>query len=317
MWTPLGAGILFLSSIGPPSPFGVAGAEAPGPGGPCVPSDTVACPTTDVAVSVDYTDSIGTSAGLANTFPSPIAAHDYFSFDDRRYAEVWHRVIDGCAVNGKIWFFGGSLSTLATTTRVVLLSTGQVRTYFDPVGTQSSFLDTNAFDCPMGPVAAGVHGVAPLLGQPDVARDLAGASAPRDQVRHDQAGFFCIEDATRLCMISERFRVFLDFTSGGGSGQATAYRLTDHSGAFALFSATSAEVVFAIRERCGSFDVSIGSQTDVEFTITVEDFQTGFVWSRTSPAGSIDNFTETAFAHAPCFSDGFESGGIAWDVVFS
>jgi len=59
--------------------------------------------------------------------------------------EVFTKVLDGHAVNGKIWFFYGALSNVEYTLTVTDTATGAVRTYHNPSGRFGSVADTGAF----------------------------------------------------------------------------------------------------------------------------------------------------------------------------
>lgn len=59
--------------------------------------------------------------------------------------EVFTKVLDGTAVNGKFWFFYGALSDVDYTLTVTDTQTGAVRTYHNPAGRLASVADTAAF----------------------------------------------------------------------------------------------------------------------------------------------------------------------------
>jgi hypothetical protein len=58
---------------------------------------------------------------------------------------VAFQVIDGRALNGKLWVFYGALTNVGYTIRVTDTATGAVRTYNNPRGTFASVGDTQAF----------------------------------------------------------------------------------------------------------------------------------------------------------------------------
>jgi ELWxxDGT repeat protein len=69
----------------------------------------------------------------------------YFWFFAPGNVEVVLKVIDGRALNGKFWVFYGALSSVAYTLTVTDTTTGEVRTYQNPLGRLASVADTNAF----------------------------------------------------------------------------------------------------------------------------------------------------------------------------
>lgn len=59
--------------------------------------------------------------------------------------EVFVKVLDGAPVNGHFWVFFGGLTDLEYTITVREVSTGRVRTYFEPAGSAAGGFDTLAF----------------------------------------------------------------------------------------------------------------------------------------------------------------------------
>jgi hypothetical protein len=55
------------------------------------------------------------------------------------------KIVDGRAVNGRFWFFYGSLSNVQYTITVTDTVTGAVKTYQNPSGNLASVADTSAF----------------------------------------------------------------------------------------------------------------------------------------------------------------------------
>ncbi len=56
------------------------------------------------------------------------------------------KALDGCAVNGRYWFFSAGLTNLEVAISVTDTKTGDVRTYENPLGTAfEPILDTTAF----------------------------------------------------------------------------------------------------------------------------------------------------------------------------
>jgi len=74
----------------------------------------------------------------------------YFWFFDAANVETVVKVLDGCAVNGRRWVFGGGLTNVEVVTTVTDTATGASRRYTNPSGRRfQPIQDTGAFaDCP-------------------------------------------------------------------------------------------------------------------------------------------------------------------------
>lgn len=82
----------------------------------------------------------------------PVPQNDLFGYftlpaltSDPSNPEVFVKVIDGTAVNGRYWFFYGGLTDLEFTLTVREISTGRRRTYSKPAGSACGGFDTEAF----------------------------------------------------------------------------------------------------------------------------------------------------------------------------
>jgi hypothetical protein len=107
----------------------------------------------------------------------------------------------------------------------------------------------------------------------------------------------CSPGTTSLCVADGRFSVSLRFDSPAGSGEARAIPLTLNSGAFWFFSANNVELVVKVvdgRAVNGHFWVFYGALTDVEFTLSVTDTETGAVRTFFNPAGRLASVADVA-----------------------
>jgi hypothetical protein len=95
-------------------------------------------------VDVAWRDFSG-GAGFGRTF-NPSADSGQFWFFTPDWTELIVKVIDGAAVNGKIWVYLGSLSNVAFDVTVTDTATGLSRVYSNPLGSYASFADNDAFD---------------------------------------------------------------------------------------------------------------------------------------------------------------------------
>jgi len=129
---------------------------------------------------------------------------------------------------------------------------------------------------------------------------IAGASlifipAPR------AAAQACVANATTLCLNSGRFKVQVNWQvpSQGTSGVGTGIPLTGDTGEFWFFSANNIELVVKVvdgRAFNNHYWVFYGALSDVAYTITVTDSQTGAVKTYQNPQGHLaSNADITAF----------------------
>jgi photosystem II stability/assembly factor-like uncharacterized protein len=107
----------------------------------------------------------------------------------------------------------------------------------------------------------------------------------------------CAADATTLCLRNARFAARVAWrASAGTSGAGQAVTLTSHTGAFWFFQSPNLELMVKVldgRAINGRFWVFCGSLTDVEFTLTVTDTQTGAVRTYSNPPGQLASFGDT------------------------
>lgn len=95
-------------------------------------------------VDVAWEDFQG-NTGFGRTF-NPSADSGQFWFFTPDWTELIVKVIDGDAVNGKIWVYVGSLSNVAFDITVTDTATGASQVYSNPLGNYASFADNDAFD---------------------------------------------------------------------------------------------------------------------------------------------------------------------------
>jgi len=94
-----------------------------------------------------------------------------------------------------------------------------------------------------------------------------------------------------LCLLDDRFRVgvaWRDFQ--GNTGAGAPHRLSDESGYFTFFNPENAEVLIKVLDACrlfGNFWVFDAHLSNVEYTITVTDTQTGQTRTIFNPLGYV------------------------------
>lgn len=110
----------------------------------------------------------------------------------------------------------------------------------------------------------------------------------------------CTPNATTYCANGSRFQVRVIFsapTLGISNAPAQAVSLTDDTGYFWFFTSNNVEIVIKVvdgRAFNNYYWVFEGALTDVEYTITVTDTQTGAVKNYHNSAGHIGSFADTA-----------------------
>jgi len=108
----------------------------------------------------------------------------------------------------------------------------------------------------------------------------------------------CASAPTDLCLGTPgRFRVTVVWSAKASDGIGNAYPITSNTGAFWFFDPTNLELVVKVldgRSVDGHFWVFYGSLTDVEFTLTVTDSQTGAVKTYFNPQGQLASVADTS-----------------------
>lgn len=113
-------------------------------------------------------------------------------------------------------------------------------------------------------------------------------------------GANCAQDATTLCLSGGRFSVRSNWSvpSQGTSGVGTALPLPgSDTGYFWFFSSNAAELMVKIvdgRAVNGRFWVFYGALSDVNYTITVADTQTGEARTYQNPSGHLASVADVA-----------------------
>lgn len=144
------AAVLLLGwALGSGAPPGAR--EASGPAG-CSSDSTLCLGGGRFLVEAAWRTRSGTS-GVGHAV-AVTASSGYFWFFDPDNVEVVVKTLDGCAVNGRSWFFTSGLTNVAVTVMVTDTSAGTVQTYENPLGTAfAPILDTTAFSgCPPLPL---------------------------------------------------------------------------------------------------------------------------------------------------------------------
>jgi len=243
--------------------------------GGCQPADTRLCLNGDrFQVEVAWRNPFSGETGVGHANPLTDDTGAFWFFGEANL-ELLVKVLDGRAVNGNFWVYSGSLSNVEYTITVTDTVSGRVRTYHNPPFQFTSLADVGAFPAAVGP--ARTDGTAGT-----VAGDATGV---------------CAADA--LCLAGGRFRVVVDFTDPrtGDAGRGQAHGLTEDTGAFWFFSPANLELMVKVldgRTINGKFWIFFGALSDVDYTLTVTDTQTGQQKTYHNPSGTLASRADTA-----------------------
>jgi lysyl endopeptidase len=179
-------------------------------------------------------------------------------------------------------------------------------------------------DLVVGATFDGSSGSAAMLSNGDVVGQLYGGCGPSDDCDPQQStvdGAFshsfpslapflapsgggggtpsvCRPDQFTLCLMSRRFQVEVDWTNqfNGSSGRGGAIVGTDSTGYFFFTDATNYELIVKILDQSNVIKVYYGELTDLQFTITVTDLDSGTVKTYQNSPGDCGAIDEDAFS---------------------
>ena len=217
----------------------------------------------------------------------------YFWFFDPANVELVTKVLDGRGFNGNYWVFYGSLSNVEFGLKVTDTKSQQVVGYQNPSGNFASVGDTGAFPELLTVGFDGPGFDAPgfdlfNFDGPVPVHSSAEAPTPKVEGCEDLVDAICIGDRFRL---SATWRDFDDRT-----GVGTPRDLTDDTVYFTFFSPTNVELMVKVldgRGFNGRWWVFFASLSNVEFTLTVEDLETGAVRRYQNPIGNFASVGDT------------------------
>ena len=202
----------------------------------------------------------------------------YFWFFDPANVELVVKVLDGRSINGDFWVFYGALSNVQYTLTVTDTATGRVKTYTNRQNHLASLADTSAF---------------PATGASSAASPAAAPPPPPANP--------CAAGPAELCL-GGRFRVGVSWRTGNSAGFGTARPLTGDTGYFWFFDPANVELVVKIldgRSINNRFWVFYGALSNVEYTLTVTDTQTGRTKTYRNPQGTLASVADTSALPGP------------------
>ncbi|MEM9292317.1 MAG: right-handed parallel beta-helix repeat-containing protein [Acidobacteriota bacterium] len=246
-------------------------------------------------LEVEWEDFQG-NTGVGTSVPLTDDTGYFFFFLNPNNVELVVKVLDARVINNHHWVFYGALSNVEYTLRVLDQETARLREFFNPSRNFASVGDTNAFlNRPPG------RGDDSVTSSPQELADLA-TSFEADGVRLEdlpENAFLlplvleeqeksldgvppkndCVPNSTTLCLRQQRFAVTMDFTDfQGNSDRGQAVSLTSDTGYFFFRNPNNVEVVLKVldgRPINGFFWVFYGALSNVEYTLTVTDTETG------------------------------------------
>jgi hypothetical protein len=199
----------------------------------------------------------------------------FWFFGDQNL-ELMVKVLDGTTVNSHFWVYAGSLSNVEYTLTVTDTLTGSERNYHNPAGQFASLADVEAFPAP-------ATGAEPAPGAKPAVPIAPSGLAAKSSASLTLAGQFMVE---------------VEFTDPrtGLIGAATAVPFTFDTGAFWFFDPANMELMIKVldgRAINGKFWVFYGALSDVDYTITVTNMQTGEVRTYHNPKGTLASHADT------------------------
>jgi len=231
----------------------------------------------------------------------------YFWFFNSANVELVIKVLDGRGVNGKFWVFYGALSDVQYTITVTDMQTGAVKIYSNTQGNLASVADVTAFSPGTAPASIPEEKRASVDPKAvDSASTLSAIAGAKEsflsemrqalQVAPSPAASPALEacsgNATTLCLNQSRFTVRVSWSvpTQGTSGTGNAVALTSDTGYFWFFNSANVELVIKVLDGRGvnsHFWVFYGALSDVQYTITVTDTQTGAVKVYSNTQGNL------------------------------
>ena len=167
--------------------------------------------------------------------------------------------------------------------------TGLAHRYVNPSGTLASVADVNAFG-PLGASEASATSVTSVAIPSPVA-------LMSQRIVPAAAKAACAPSSTRLCLNGNRYAVEIawkDFSGHTGMGQAVP--LSGDTGWFWFFSSTNVEVILKVLDGTavnGHHWVFYGALSNVEYTVTVTDTQTGKINTYKNLSGQLASIADT------------------------
>jgi len=251
------------------------------PGDPCVADASTACLLGGrFQVQTWWHDPRGDTGGTGGATARSDQSGTFWFFGPG-IVELLVKILDGRVLTDHYWVFYGALSDVEYWVAVTDTETGFLKGYHNPPGNLCGVPDTLALPgdglrIETGPVEAAV--LFPSLQTP-----ATGAVGKRAGV--------CTPGPRTLCLLEGRIQVEADFAApDGAAGPAQAVPDASNTGFFWFFNADNLELAVKVldgRSVNGHYWVFWGSLSDVHYTLTVTDTETG---ARRTYANPQSNF---------------------------
>jgi ELWxxDGT repeat protein len=246
-----------------------------------------------LGVAVRWRDPRSGATGVGVPLPYSNESGSFWFFDPAN-VELVVKTLDGGAVNGSFWVFYGGLSDVEYFLDVTRLDTGEVRTYRNPPGEICGGADVDAL--PVG--GAGGRSVPAPSVEPSWGRSVAGPPPWAGGLSS------CVAAESRLCLLEGRFAVEVAWRDprSGRRGEGIALPGAGLSGSFAFFGPGAVELVVKMIDGGavnGQFWFFFGALSDLEYTVSVLDTQTGSRQEYRNPPGEICGQADTSAFPSP------------------
>lgn len=266
---------------------------------PCSPTATTLCLNNSrfsIAASWRVPDQGRSGQGTA--LPLRDDTGLFWFFDDSNI-ELVVKVLDGTGVNGSYWVFYAGLSDVEYTITVIDLENGRVKTYDNQSGSFASVADTSAFPSAPGATTALAEANEGAL-ETQSSRELYAlfeGLSPKPLLEPTTAAPCAPGDAT-LCLAASRFQLRVDWEipSQGRGGHASAVSISADTGYFWFFDNANVELAVKVldgRPINGHFWIFAAALSNVKYTLTMTDTQTGLTKSWDNPEGQLASWADT------------------------
>ena len=230
----------------------------------------------------------------------------FYFFEPGANWEVLIKVLDGCSLNGHVWVYGASATTLGYSITVTDTVTGAEREYRNEEGTRApAITDAVAFpdSCAGSASVSLLASAAAVNGEPALA--AASASGGASAVPAASEDGACVETGSTLCLVDGRYEVSARWsTVDEREGTAGVARpRTGDSGLFYFFDPANWEMLVKVLEGCsynGHVWVFAALATDVGLDLMVRDTETGTIKNYVKAPGT----PAQAIADVSAFPDG-------------
>lgn len=221
-------------------------------------------------VELFWENQFNNAQGVGTAVPRSDAA-GFFSFGDASNLELMVKLLDFGSV---VKVFYGQLTNLKFNLIVTDTHTGESKVY-ENTPKECGGIDQGAF----AGSSAGSSSSLALAAGTSTSRMMSGMTA---------AAGTCKKDKDTLCLLDNRFAVKVDWRNPGNSTSGTggAVPISGVTGAFYFTDASNLELMTKVIDYGDRLDFFYGTLSDLEYTITVTDTNTGQIKTYQNAAGN-------------------------------